>query len=74
MNVCVNCGVSTNDDICPNGCKSIQDPTKPKPTIPWSMIPTHCWDCGKPIATPPNLRKFQGQCDDYTAKALGEVN
>ena len=61
MNVCVECGESLADVYC-YACA--------KATIPQDLIPTRCWDCGRPILTPPNQRYWLGLCDQCTVKYL----
>lgn len=64
--VCTKCGreFDTEPDVC-SKCGSAA-------VFPWAMIPTHCWDCGAPIHTPPHKREYLGVCSVCAAKKAAE--
>lgn len=68
LNICPDCGIETESDVCPNTCKSKSDPKVPKPTIPIIQVPTRCWDCKNKIIHPIHKRKYLSQCSECAKK------
>ena len=55
INVCTSCGRQVAQKTCPE-CN--------RETMAQDLIPTHCLDCGAPLALPAHLRTSLGQCED----------